>query len=134
MAAIDWLADACAAAGPGCKCLDSGLRTAVFCAADKSNEVRKAGDALMAQLLQVRMPGSRQAHGACRPPQMLHQITSADMLHGTRHPAAVLIPQSCRTSGRWRLLPPRALSCLLLQLHREADIVMNISGALCQGG
>ena len=37
----------------GAKSLDVGARTAVFAAADKSAEVREAGNALIKQMLQV---------------------------------------------------------------------------------
>lgn len=53
VAAVAWLGSACERVGPPCRCLDMVLRTAVFCASDKSNEVRKAGEAMMASVIEV---------------------------------------------------------------------------------
>ena len=79
MAAIEWLGAGSAASGEGCRCLDSSLRTALFCAADKSSAVRKAGDALMAQLLQVKRGPSLTAPAAAT--RAKHRHPCCELLH-----------------------------------------------------
>ena len=54
VAATEWLGRAIAAQLPAGRGLDSGIRTAMFCASDKSGDVRRSGDALISQMLLVR--------------------------------------------------------------------------------